>query len=98
MVINNLKKEPDRNIFSINLELISAFLLYRGLVLHHHRILNKYIYESEELYYKEDVAIAPSVCYCIHQINFLKPNFGYYEYSLRNFLELKTMPDLRGGT
>ena len=27
---------PDRNIFSINVELISTFLLYRGLVHHHH--------------------------------------------------------------
>ena len=31
---------PDRNIFSINVELTSTFLLYRGLVHHHHRILN----------------------------------------------------------
>ena len=31
---------PDRNIFSINVELISTFLLYRGLVYHHRRILN----------------------------------------------------------
>ena len=30
---------PDRNIFSINVELTSTFLLYRGLVHHHHRIL-----------------------------------------------------------
>ncbi len=30
---------PDRNIFSINVELTSPFLLYRGLVRHHHRIL-----------------------------------------------------------
>ena len=43
---NNLKIQeltsvnPDRNIFSINVELTSNFLLYRGLVLHHHRILN----------------------------------------------------------
>jgi len=29
----------DRNIFSINVELTSPFLLYRGLVRHHHRIL-----------------------------------------------------------
>jgi len=27
---------PDRNIFSINVELTSTFLLYRGLVHHHH--------------------------------------------------------------
>ena len=32
--------QPDRNIFSINVELTSTFLLYRGLVHHHHRILN----------------------------------------------------------
>ena len=31
---------PDRNIFSINVELTSTFLLYRGLVHHHHWILN----------------------------------------------------------
>ena len=31
---------PDRNIFSINLELTSTFLLYRCLVHHHHWILN----------------------------------------------------------
>ena len=30
---------PDRNIFSINVELTSTFLLYRGLVHHHHEIL-----------------------------------------------------------
>ena len=35
---------PDRNIFSINVELTSTFLLYRGLVLHHHRILNQIIW------------------------------------------------------
>ena len=29
---------PDRNIFSINVELTSTFLLYRGLVHHHHQI------------------------------------------------------------
>ena len=31
----------DRNIFLINVVLTSTFLLYRGLVLHHHRILNQ---------------------------------------------------------
>ena len=31
---------PDRNIFSINVGLTSTFLLYRGLVHHHHWILN----------------------------------------------------------
>ena len=31
---------PDRNIFSINVELTSTFLLYRGLVHHHYWILN----------------------------------------------------------
>ena len=36
--------QPDRNIFSINVELTSTFLLHRGLVHHHHRILNHYIY------------------------------------------------------
>ena len=30
---------PDRNIFPINVELTSTFLLFRGLVHHHHRIL-----------------------------------------------------------
>ena len=34
---------PDRSIFSINVELTSAFLLYRGLVHYHPRILNIYI-------------------------------------------------------
>ena len=29
---------PDRNIFSINVELTSTFLLYRGLVHHHHPV------------------------------------------------------------
>ena len=33
---------PDRNIFSINVELTSTFLLYRGLVHHHHRILKHF--------------------------------------------------------
>ena len=32
--------KPDRNIFSINVELTSTFLLYRGLVHHHLWILN----------------------------------------------------------
>ena len=43
MVIISLeltRVNPDRNIFSINVELTSTFLLYRGLVHHHHRILN----------------------------------------------------------
>ena len=43
MVIISLeltRVNPDRNIFSINVELTSTFLLYRGLVNHHHRILN----------------------------------------------------------
>ena len=31
---------PDRNIFSINVKLTSTFLHCRGLVHHHHRILN----------------------------------------------------------
>jgi len=44
MVITSLeltRVNPDRNIFSINVELISTFFLYRGLVHHHHRILKK---------------------------------------------------------
>ena len=44
MVIVSLeltRVNPDRNIVSINVELISTFLLYRGLVHHHHKILNK---------------------------------------------------------
>ena len=43
MVIISLeltRVNPDRNIFSINVELTSTFLLYRGLVHHHHWILN----------------------------------------------------------
>ena len=36
----------DRNIFSINVELTSTFLLYRGLVHHHHRILNQVIIDQ----------------------------------------------------
>ena len=43
MVIISLeltRVNPDRNIFSINVELISTFLIYRGLVHHHHQILN----------------------------------------------------------
>ena len=43
MVIISLeltRVNPDRNIFSINVELTSTFLLYRGLVHHDHRILN----------------------------------------------------------
>ena len=32
---------PDRNMFSINVELTSTFLLYRGLVHHHHEILKQ---------------------------------------------------------
>ena len=43
MVIISLeltRVNPGRNIFSINVELTSTFLLYRGLV--HHRILNSF--------------------------------------------------------
>ena len=43
MVIISLeltRVNPDRNSFSINVELTSTFLLYRGLVHHHDRILN----------------------------------------------------------
>jgi len=46
MVIISLeltRVNPDRNIFSINVELTYTFLLYRGLVHHHHRILNSFI-------------------------------------------------------
>ena len=49
MVIISLeltRDNPDRNIFSINVEQTSTFLLYRGLVYHHHRILNK-VFTSE---------------------------------------------------
>ena len=42
---------PDRNIFSINVELTSTFLLYRGLVHHHHRILNL----SQELLFGQEI-------------------------------------------
>ena len=38
---------PDRNIFTINVELTSTFLLYTGLVNHHHRILNDILSEEE---------------------------------------------------
>ena len=43
MVIISLeltRVNPDRNIFSINVKLKSTVLFYRGLVHHHHRILN----------------------------------------------------------
>ena len=43
MVIISLeltRVNPDRNIFSVNVELTSTVLLYRGLVHQHHRILN----------------------------------------------------------
>ena len=46
MVIISLeltRVNPDRNIFSINVELTSTFLLYTGLVHHHHRILKRHI-------------------------------------------------------
>ena len=49
MVIISLdltRVNPDRNIFSINVELASTFLPYRGLVHHHYRILNVYSYVS----------------------------------------------------
>ena len=41
---------PDRNIFSINVELTSTFLLYTGLVHHHHRILNLELNEASLLF------------------------------------------------
>ena len=53
MVIISLeltRVNPDRNIFSINVELTSTFLLYRGLVHHYHRILNKDFIVSKGLY------------------------------------------------
>ena len=43
MVIISLgltRVNPDRNKFSINVELTSTFLLYRGLVHHQYRILS----------------------------------------------------------
>ena len=46
MVIISLeltRVNPDRNIFSINVELTSTFLLYRGLVHNHYRILNLFV-------------------------------------------------------
>ena len=39
---------PDRNIFLINVELTSTFLLYKGFVHHHHRIGN--IKETQKQY------------------------------------------------
>jgi len=45
---------PDQNIFSINVELTSTFLLYRGLVHHHHRVFKlKLIWSKLEKSHKE---------------------------------------------
>ena len=44
MVIISLeltRVNPDRNIFSINVELTTTFLLYRGFVHHYHGILSE---------------------------------------------------------
>jgi len=49
MVIISLeltRVNPDRNIFSINVELTSTFILYTGLVHHHHWILNLKKYKN----------------------------------------------------
>ena len=51
MVIISLeltRVNSDRNIFSINVELTSTFLLYRGLVHYHHQILNIVIRTSKQ--------------------------------------------------
>ena len=54
MVIISLeltRVNPNRNIFSINVELTSTFLLYRGLVHHHHRNLkSSNQFNSKEIY------------------------------------------------
>ena len=39
-IVELTRVNPERNIFLMNVELTSTFLLYRGLVHHHHRILN----------------------------------------------------------
>ena len=44
---------PDRNMFSINVELTSTFfLLNRGLVHHHHRVLNSF---SVKMYHRQSI-------------------------------------------
>jgi len=53
---------PDRNIFSINVELTSTFLLYRGLVHHHHWILKHlsvYLLQANML---SGIALLTSFC------------------------------------
>ena len=51
MVITSLeltRDNPDRNIFSINVELTSNFLPYKGLVHHHHQILNRILLLAQQ--------------------------------------------------
>ena len=54
------KFNPGRNIFSINVELTSTFLLYRGLVHHHHRILNLSL--KSKFSHQTNVLTLPDVC------------------------------------
>ena len=71
MVITSLeltRVNPDRNILSINVELTSTFFPYKGLVHHHHWILNIYL-----IY----------VIYMWHTIHF-KLNYIEYIFLLKN--------------
>ena len=66
MVIISLeltRVNPDRNIFSINVELTSTFLLYRGWVHHHHWII---IYSISSFKPKS------GWCYTWKELNFIK--------------------------
>ena len=49
-ILRTDKGQPRPKYISINVELTSTFLLYRGLVHHHHRIVyRKYVVETKTL-------------------------------------------------
>ena len=68
---------PDRNIFSINVELTSTFLLYRGLVHHHHRILNNSHHTVQCTIFKFFIFVMHKYYLTFYSWAILNKNFNY---------------------
>ena len=74
-----MRVNPDRNIFSINVELTSTFLLYRGLVHHHHRVfkLNSFVrvVKLKELKFSEIIIDKATEKFCLKTL----PNYEIFK-------------------
>ena len=83
-IVKLKRVNPDRNIFSINVELTSTFLLYRGLAHHHHRILKRWIHAPDraelwsypppdaEYSYSAENLLLPNPTQSTHTFTFIK--------------------------